>query len=187
MHFTLLSDIDEIETIATNRGIRERERLRKQYGAGRWRKRKGVAFILLPDGTSRKAELHWYEATGIGRKEYKIKRFLDWRIDQLVVWNSYDSFISRAIQNASAVSSMGEGMSTQPAQTPRFAICIQNTEYPAALEVRKIYQVLPDDDAAQLQYLRVIDESGEDYLYPADYFLPIELPRPVQEAILRAA
>jgi hypothetical protein len=104
-----------------------------------------------------------------------------------VVWNSYDSFISRAIQNASAVSSMGENMSTQPAQTPRFAICIQNTEYPAALEVRKIYQVLPDDDAAQLQYLRVIDESGEDYLYPADYFLPIELPRPVQEAILRAA
>jgi hypothetical protein len=77
MHFTLLSDIDEIETIATNRGIRERERLRKQYGAGRWRKRKGVAFVLLPDGTSRKAELHWYEATGIGRKEYKIKRFLD--------------------------------------------------------------------------------------------------------------
>ena len=50
---------------------------------------------------------------------------------------------------------------------PRFAICIANTDYPAALEVRKIYQVLPDTDAAKHQYLRVIDESGEDYLYPA--------------------
>jgi hypothetical protein len=77
MRFTILSDIVEIETIATNRGIREIERLRKQYGTGRWRKRKGTAFILLPNGTSRKAELHWYEATGIGQKEHKIKRFLD--------------------------------------------------------------------------------------------------------------
>jgi hypothetical protein len=77
MRFTILSNIEEIETIATNRSIREVERLRKQYGSGRWRKRKGVAFILLPDGSSRKAEIHWYEATGIGQKEHKIKRFLD--------------------------------------------------------------------------------------------------------------
>lgn len=77
MRFTVLSDIVEIETIATNRGIREVERLRKLYGAGRWQKRKGVAFILLADGTSRKAELHWYEAPGIGQKELKIKRYLD--------------------------------------------------------------------------------------------------------------
>jgi hypothetical protein len=77
MRFTILSDISEIETIATSRGIREIERLRKQYGDRRWRKRKGIAFVLLPDGMSRKAEIHWYEATGIGQKEYKIKRFLD--------------------------------------------------------------------------------------------------------------
>lgn len=77
MRFTLLSDITEVETIALNRGIREVARLRKQYGAGRWRKRKGVATVLLSDGTARTAELHWYEATGIGPKEYKIKRFLD--------------------------------------------------------------------------------------------------------------
>lgn len=70
---------------------------------------------------------------------------------------------------------------------PRFVICIANTDYPAALEVRKIYQVLPDADAAQHQYLRVIDESGEDYLYPAAYFVPIDLPQPVQEALLKAA
>jgi hypothetical protein len=77
MPFDILSEITTIETIATNRGIREVERLRKQYGSGRWRKRKGVATVLLPNGFTRRAELHWYEATGHGRKEYKIKRFLD--------------------------------------------------------------------------------------------------------------
>ena len=73
------------------------------------------------------------------------------------------------------------------ATEPRFAICIANTDYPASLEVRKIYQVLPDADAAQYQYLRIIDESGEDYLYPAIYFVTIDLPQPVQEALLKAA
>ncbi len=77
MPFELLGEVTEIETIAINRGIREVERLRKQYGRGRWRKRKGVATVLLPNGVARTAELHWYEATGFGRKEYKIKRFLD--------------------------------------------------------------------------------------------------------------
>ncbi len=69
----------------------------------------------------------------------------------------------------------------------RFAICIQNTDYPASLEVRKLYQVLPDDDAARHQYLRVIDESGEDYLYPASYFMMIDLPQVIKEALQQAA
>ena len=73
------------------------------------------------------------------------------------------------------------------ATEPRFAICIANTDYPAALEVRKIYQILPDADAAQHQYLRVIDESGEDYLYPAAYFVLIDLPQTIKEALLKAA
>ena len=77
MRFELLGDVTEVETIATNRGIREVERLRKQYGQGRWRKRKGIGVVLLPNGVARTAELHWYEATEFGRKEYKIKRFLD--------------------------------------------------------------------------------------------------------------
>ena len=77
MRFTILSAITEVETIAINRGIREVTRLRKQSGRGRWRKRKGVATVLLTDGTARTAELHWYEATGSGPKEYKIKRFLE--------------------------------------------------------------------------------------------------------------
>ena len=77
MYFDIISDITDIETIAINRGIRELPRLRKHYGAGRWRKRKGIAIVRLPDSTARAVELHWYEATGIGRREYKIKRFLD--------------------------------------------------------------------------------------------------------------
>ncbi len=77
MRFEIISDITEVETIAINRSIREVARLRKQYGRGRWRKRKGIATVRLPDGRARTAELHWYEATGIGQKEYKIKRFLD--------------------------------------------------------------------------------------------------------------
>jgi len=67
-----------------------------------------------------------------------------------------------------------------------FAVCIKNSEYPASLELHKIYRVLPDEDAERDGDLRVIDESGEDYLYPADYFMMLELPREVQRALLQA-
>ena len=77
MAFEIIGEIEDIETFATGRGIRELARLNRIYGRGRWRKRKGRATIRLSDGTQRVAELHWYEATGIGRKEYKIKRYLD--------------------------------------------------------------------------------------------------------------
>ena len=76
MDFEILGDIEAVETIASGTGIRERARLRRIYGRGRWRKRKGVAEIRLRDGAVRTAELHWYEATGIGKFEYKIKRYL---------------------------------------------------------------------------------------------------------------
>ena len=76
MHFTLLGPITQVETIAVGSGIRELARLRKFYGKARWRKRKGVAKVRLSDGSAHLVEIHWYEATGIGQKEYKIKRFL---------------------------------------------------------------------------------------------------------------
>jgi hypothetical protein len=69
----------------------------------------------------------------------------------------------------------------------QFAICIQNAEYSASLELRKIYQIVPDADAARQHLTRVIDESGEDYLYPSDYFLSVDLPQAVKEALLQAA
>ncbi|MEA2937908.1 MAG: hypothetical protein QOC56_1412 [Alphaproteobacteria bacterium] len=73
MNFEILGEISEIETFATGSAIRELARLRKVYGRGRWRKRKGIAYIRLADGSFHRAEIHWYEATGIGRKEFKIK------------------------------------------------------------------------------------------------------------------
>ena len=76
MRFDILSEIAEIETIAEGSGIREIARLRKAYGPGFWRKRKGVAQVRLPDGNVRLAEIHWYEAHSIGRKNYKIKQLL---------------------------------------------------------------------------------------------------------------
>ena len=77
MDFELVNDLTEVETIATGRSIRELPRLRRLYGKGRWRKMKGVARIQLRDGRVRLAELHWYEAHGIGKKEFKRKRYLD--------------------------------------------------------------------------------------------------------------
>jgi hypothetical protein len=69
--------------------------------------------------------------------------------------------------------------------TPSFAVCINNSEYPASLELHKIYRVLPDEGAEQDGDLRVIDESGEDYLYPGAYFMVLELPRDVERALLQ--
>ncbi len=77
MNFEVVGDITDVETFAIGASIRELPRLRRVYGAGRWRKRKGVALVRLDDGTLCKAEVHWYEAHGIGSKEIKIKGFLD--------------------------------------------------------------------------------------------------------------
>ena len=76
MDFKLLSRLSNVETIASGRGIRELKRLRRTYGVAKWRKRKGIARVQLADGSVALAELHWYEATGVGRREYKIKRYL---------------------------------------------------------------------------------------------------------------
>lgn len=64
-----------------------------------------------------------------------------------------------------------------------YVICVKNRGYRASLEVRKVYQAIPDAGAAKHGLIRVIDESGEDYLYPGDYFLPIEVPKAAQEAL----
>ena len=77
MHFEIIGELEDIETIAVGGRIRDIMRLRKQYGLGRWRKLKGIAKIRLQNGRICKAELHWYEAHGIGRKKLKIKRLLD--------------------------------------------------------------------------------------------------------------
>ncbi len=76
MDFEIIGEIREPETFAQGSGIREIARLRKIYGQGRWRKRKGFATVKLANGAVFDVELHWYEATGIGKREFKIKRYL---------------------------------------------------------------------------------------------------------------
>lgn len=76
MHFDIWGQVSGVETIAVGSGIREIARLRKVYGPGRWRKRKGIARVRLGDGSDHLAEIHWSEAAGIGRKEFKIKHML---------------------------------------------------------------------------------------------------------------
>lgn len=77
MSFEIVGEIKEIETIAVGNAIRDLARLQKKYGRGRWRKLKGIAYVLLNNERVRKAEIHWYEAHGIGKKEFKRKRYLD--------------------------------------------------------------------------------------------------------------
>lgn len=112
---------------------------------------KGVAVIRLPSGQCRVAELHWYEAHGIGRVEIKRK-----------------------------------GISRDRIATARFAVCIANEGYEASLERNKIYAVVEDWDATADGDIRIVDESGEDYLYPSTWFVMIEVPQAVQDSVIRA-
>jgi hypothetical protein len=77
MYFEIIGEIERVETIAIGRSIRDIARLRKRYGTGRWRKLKGIATVRLRSGVVHRAEIHWYEAHGIGRVKFKVKEFLD--------------------------------------------------------------------------------------------------------------
>lgn len=79
MKFEVVGPIVDIEVIASGIGVRTRSYLRRAYGRGRWRKLKGVAIVRLPNGVLRRVELHWYEAHGIGKRDVKIKHYLDER------------------------------------------------------------------------------------------------------------
>jgi hypothetical protein len=75
--FEIIGDIYDVETMAAGNSIKEISRLRNRHGSGRWRKLKGVARVRLVDGTIRRAEIHCYEAHGVGKRDFKIKRFID--------------------------------------------------------------------------------------------------------------
>jgi hypothetical protein len=77
MYFEIQGNIEDIKPIAIGNRIHELSRLKKQFGSGRWRKLKGVANVKLDNGHIRRAEVHWYEAHGIGKRKMKIKRFVD--------------------------------------------------------------------------------------------------------------
>ena len=75
--FDVVGEIEQVETIAAGPSVKVRSFLRKTYGRGRWRKLKGIATVRLPNGNVRRVELHWYEAHGIGKRDFKIKDYLD--------------------------------------------------------------------------------------------------------------
>lgn len=77
MRFEIVGPIEQVETIATGSGVKIQAFLRKVHGRGRWRKRKGIASVRLPNGKLRQVELHWYEAHGVGKRDFKIKHYLD--------------------------------------------------------------------------------------------------------------
>jgi hypothetical protein len=77
MEFEVVSSLSDVEVVASGPGVRVRSYLRKAYGQGRWPKMKGTATVRLPNGALRAVELHWYEAHGIGKRELKIKRYLE--------------------------------------------------------------------------------------------------------------
>ena len=110
--------------------------------------------MRLPDGFECYAEIHWYEAHGIGKRENESQR-------------------------ASRLNIMKN--------ENQFAISVQNEGYLASLELWKVYRMLPDRRAAKDQLVRIIDESGEDYLYDQYRFVPIKLPQAAKEAILAAS
>jgi hypothetical protein len=79
------------------------------------------------------------------------------------------------------------GLSNSPKPgVARFVLCVRNKDYPVSLELRKVYRLLPDEQASRQHQVRVIDESGEDYLYPEEYFVPIKLPQAAEKAVLNA-
>jgi len=77
VRFDIIGDIEQLETMASGRGVKVRSRLEKVYGKGRWRELKGEATVRLANGRLRRVELHWFEAHGIGRRDVKIKKYLD--------------------------------------------------------------------------------------------------------------
>jgi hypothetical protein len=113
--------------------------------------------VRLGDGSVHLAEIHWYEAAGIGRKEFKIKHLL------------------RQLESMAKM------------QTKQLVVCIDNDGHAASLETRKIYVALRDAYAEKHNMIRIIDESGDDCLYPRAFFHPIDLPQAVRRAVLAAA
>ena len=151
MHFRVVGCITNVERIASGKAIRERKRLWKAYGKGRWRKLKGTAEVEFFDGRYAMRKSTGTEPTGWGRKGTR-----------------------------------SSGFSTDMKRDGEFVICIGNKGYAASLELRKVYQVIPDKAASRLHQVRVIDESGEDYLYPENYFVPVHLPQAAERAVRRA-
>jgi hypothetical protein len=83
--------------------------------------------------------------------------------------------------------SNGSSPKKRPRGVPQYAVCVKNDDYAASLELRKLYQIVPDKSSSTLGLIRIVDESGEDYLYPSEYFLPVKLSPAIQKAVQLAS
>ena len=120
------------------------------------------------------------KADGESRKASPI---LSWTMVRFV----RQRFIGIKLMALARRNTKSNGLSSDPKRgEARFGLCIRNTGYPASLELRKVYRLLSDEQAAKHRQVRVVDESGEDYLYPEGYFVPIKLPQSAERAVLRA-
>lgn len=153
MDFEIVGEITNIETFAAGVGVRDRKRLWKMHGRGRWLKRKGIAQVRLISG--------------------KI-RFCG---DSLVRGSRH-----RQTRIQAKASIFGLNMSKNGSE--QFAICLNNEGYQVSLETGKLYRVVQDKEASKEGYIRVIDESGEDYAFAADRFYVIDLPTSVRKTLL---
>lgn len=146
--------VDGAAPLATGHSIHDRRRLQRRYGKGHWRKRKGIARVKLLDRAVHTAEVHWYEAT--------------WR---------------RASGIRAQVALDRLNMEKRGMRETGFAVCIDTRGYEASLENVKLYWLLPDREAEAHGYVRVIDESGEDYGYAAERFFPLSIPAALARAL----
>lgn len=153
-NFQIVGSVEDIQIIAVKHSIRVLKFLERTYGKGRWRKLKGIAQVQLENGRIRLAEVHWYEAHFIGKREMK-----------------------QAVY----------GLAMREENLHRLAICVDNTGYEMSLERRKVYPLLSDADAERDDYVRVIDETGEDYLFPASRFVFLTVPSEIEAVVLAAA
>ena len=151
--FDVVGKIDQIQVIAVGRKIRELERLKRIYGPGRWKKLKGFATVRLPDGKTPP------------RRGTLVRGAWSWPC------RTEDQETDRTHQ----VKKTRNGS--------RYFLCIKNRGFRVSLVVRRAYRVLPDAAAEKHGLLRVIDESGEDYLYPESFFVALDLPQSAQKAL----
>lgn len=151
MDFSILSGPWNVRLIARGRGIRELNRLRREYSGRNWRKLKGIARVRgLKMAASLLPNFIGMNAMALGKKKSK----------------------------SNGISSKNNGRSRW-----RYVVCLNNRGYAGSLDRGKIYRVIGDSDAEVHGLIRVVDESGEDYLYPAKWFVAVELPAIARRAV----
>lgn len=171
MKFDIIGEITGVVTIAAGKSLRDRRRLARRYGRGMWRKMTGKRLCGCQMGRFAKLK---FTGTKLMASERKNS-------------NSKGRSSGKGINSALSRPKRSSPAPSEDAAQGHFAICVRNDDYEASLELRKLYPVLEDDFGSQHGMIRVIDESGEDYLFPSEYFVRVSLPQAVEKKLRRIA